>query len=525
MVTTLLSAIFNLGIDKSTSVIEKRQIRILNSISIFFVIISLFFAVDGIRINYWVVVMSLSITLVATFALVLSYLKKHLAARLLIIVGGMFICTNIPVLVGERDGAEHGHFIIITLIFIFFNNPKIIYPLTLLSLCGFAITKWSFINIKPIFQTEVASEQFLWSVAAIFVLNILALRVFKSEYLIAEKATQNAYEEMKMLSEEINTQNEELRQQQEELVTQRDYLARQAKSLEEKTIKLLQGQTEMELANKEVQIMLAKVQEQKKEVETRTYDITQSIVYAERIQNAILPQKEDLSLLLPQNFVFARARNIVSGDFYWINGKMHDNIVVAVADCTGHGVPAAMLSMLGANLLNQIVIEHKIYDPATILNELDRLIRHQLRQETYAIGEIQDGMEMALCKIDKSQKMLYYATARRSIFLMRNKEIITLKGNREPIGGSFYQKKNFQTFEIQLQEKDIIYMVTDGFTDQYNNHNNEKYSIMRFKEFLIRINGTNLAYQEEIISTIFDEWKGYTEQTDDVLVVAFEPLA
>ena len=525
MIRQLWLNIIHIGIDINTSETEKRRILVMNICVLFVSVFGLLFCIYGFWVNVLTIFSSLSVLLFGVVSFILTYKKMMRASKFLLILVGIIISTTISLLFGERDGAEHGHFVVVVLILVLFNNKKYIIFLSFLAFCGLMIAKWSFFYPPIIKNVENIENQFLASVGAIFIAHFIALFTFKLEHYRTEKVAKDTYEEMKSLSEEVNTQNEELRQQQEELVAQRDYLTKQALILEEQTQELLHGQKEMELANKEVQIILNKVQQQKKEVEEHTYDITQSITYAKKIQNAILPQLEDIKKAFKENFLFSKAKDIVSGDFCWFNSKMQDNTIAVVADCTGHGVPGAILSMLGINLLNQIAAEHKIYDPASILNELDKLIRRQLRQDVYDIGEIQDGMEMALCSVDKTHKMLYYATARRTIYLLRNKQIIVLKGNKEPIGGSLFQKKNFQTFEIPLQDNDLIYMFSDGFSDQFNNRNDEKYSIGRLKDLLIRLQSTKLDYQKEIISTAFDEWKGYTAQTDDVLILGFKPLS
>lgn len=252
-------------------------------------------------------------------------------------------------------------------------------------------------------------------------------------------------------------------------------------------------------------------------VKARTKEITDSIQYASRIQNALLPSAEELKTLLPSYFILNKPRSIVSGDFYWVARK-DQMVAVAVADCTGHGVPGAFMSILGMAYLNEILSKLEAIRASEILNQLRAKVIKSLRQ-TGKIKEAKDGMEIALCVMDVENQLLQYSGAFRPLYLFRDHEIIELKGDSMPIG--YYQDKNqfFQNQEMAYRENDMIYIFSDGYVDQLGGPNRKTYKSKRFKLLLNEIHQKPLAEQKKILESEHEEWKRNNVQIDDILIM------
>ncbi|MCF6240698.1 MAG: tetratricopeptide repeat protein [Bacteroidales bacterium] len=273
------------------------------------------------------------------------------------------------------------------------------------------------------------------------------------------------------------------------------------------------------------------LQEQKDKIEAQNRDITDSIKYAQRIQQALLPPDEFLKKQLPEYFIFFRPRDIVSGDFYWAT-ENYDNFVFTAADCTGHGVPGAFMSMLGISFLNEIVNK---YDPESgevmrahiILNHLRNAVKTSLRQ-TGSDDEAKDGMDMALIVMDKERKTLQYAGAHNPLFIIRNGELLQYKADKMPVGIYIREKESFTNHEIHLQKGDIVYMFSDGYVDQFGGEKGKKFMIANLRKLLLEIHHLPMNEQKNILEQKFDSWISYTDvkgevyrQIDDVLIIGF----
>lgn len=257
----------------------------------------------------------------------------------------------------------------------------------------------------------------------------------------------------------------------------------------------------------------------KEELVDKNRLLTDSLTYAERIQQAMLPSGEDLSCSFTDHFVFFKPRDIVSGDFYWFK-RIKNILFIAAADCTGHGVPGAFMSMLGMSILNEIVSKSKMDPPGEILNTLRKRIKTLLRQ-TGKEQEQKDGMDIAFCMIDTEYLIVQYSGAFNPLYLIRNNEFIEYKADRQPI--SVYEfEKDFTTHEIQLEKGDVIYIFSDGFPDQTGGADNKKFKTKYFKEFLLEIHSEPLSKQKEKLDKRFYEWKGEHEQIDDILIIGLK---
>ncbi len=260
------------------------------------------------------------------------------------------------------------------------------------------------------------------------------------------------------------------------------------------------------------------IKKAEEEIATKNEQITKSILYAERIQRAVLTPKEIVSEYIPEHFVMFRPRDIVSGDFYWAAEK-ENILIVTAADCTGHGVPGAFMSMLGISFLNQIIAELPMDNlrANVVLDELRDKVKKSLRQ-TGKEGEAKDGMDMALCIIDKANMKMNFAGAQNSLVLIRNKEIIQYQADDQPIGIS-YSEHPFTIHELDMLAGDTYYIFSDGYADQFGEKTKKKFFSKRLREMFLQMNEKPMTEQLELLETTFDEWKGARSQMDDVLVM------
>ncbi len=262
------------------------------------------------------------------------------------------------------------------------------------------------------------------------------------------------------------------------------------------------------------------------ELERRNSNTIESIEYAKKIQTAILPTMDLISKVLPEHFILLKPRDIVSGDFYWYC-KTKNKIIVCAADCTGHGVPGAFMSMLGISFLNDIVAKDKIYRSDEILNKLREMVKSALQQKGI-MNEQMEGMELALCTFDFKRKKLQFSGAKNSLILIRNKELFEFKGDKMPIG-IYHKEDRFSSQEIELQPGDTFYLFSDGYVDQNGGEKGRKFMIKNFFELLLEIHHLDMQTQKNILDTTIEKWKSHLnnvnetyEQTDDILVIGLK---
>lgn len=261
----------------------------------------------------------------------------------------------------------------------------------------------------------------------------------------------------------------------------------------------------------------AEIREQKDEIEKKNQEITASIKYAERIQKAVVPSYERASELLPEHFVLWRPRDIVSGDFWWMTQK-NGKVVIVAADCTGHGVPGAFVSMLGVSFLNEIVNKMEQIKASEILNQLRYHVKTTMKQ-TGKEGEAKDGMDLALVVLDLSNQKIQYAGAYNPLYLIRNNELIEVKADRNPIGIYIKELESFTNHEIEVSKGDTIYIFSDGYVDQFGGGDGRKFKSKQFKELLMSIQKQSMLEQEMLLDQTIDDWRGEFEQVDDIIIV------
>jgi serine phosphatase RsbU (regulator of sigma subunit)/PAS domain-containing protein len=254
-------------------------------------------------------------------------------------------------------------------------------------------------------------------------------------------------------------------------------------------------------------------------IKEKNKDITDSINYAKKIQQSILPSEELLRSNFTEAFVLYKPKDIISGDFYWYT-TVDDYFIFACADCTGHGVPGALMSMVGSNLLSHIVSERIQTTPGTVLMELDKRVRKLLHQDDEP--ESRDGMDIAFCSIQKKKLILHYSAANRPMALLRKGKIVEYVPSKFPIGGQFNMEKRFEENKINLEKGDVIFLFTDGFTDQFGGPKGKKFMKKNFYALLEKLDGLSMPERKEDLLRNFDEWKGTLEQVDDVLVIGIK---
>jgi len=259
--------------------------------------------------------------------------------------------------------------------------------------------------------------------------------------------------------------------------------------------------------------------EQKRIIEQKNKDILDSINYAKHIQEAIFPPEELVKELIPQSFILFKPKDIISGDFYWIE-KFEDKTYIAAVDCTGHGVPGALLSIVGYNLLSKSINEHGHIKPSDILYELSNGINRTLRQTIESSG-IKDTMDIALCSIDRETNVLEFAGAYNSLYLIRKGELIEIPADRFPIGVFLNgELQKFTNHQMQLEKGDTIYLFSDGYPDQFGGPKGKKLKYKEFKEILHSIQHQPMHEQKNTLNKTIEEWKWMSEeQTDDILII------
>lgn len=269
----------------------------------------------------------------------------------------------------------------------------------------------------------------------------------------------------------------------------------------------------------EIQRQKTHIEEQKDIIERKNIDITDSIRYAKRIQDAILPADKLLRDNLKDFFILFLPKDIVSGDFYWVKEK-DGLLVIVAADCTGHGVPGAFMSMLGISFLNEIVEKDNIVSPERILNNLREDIILSLKQKG-AEGESKDGMDIAICTVDKKTKQVSFAGANNPLYLIRNNELFETKADRMPVA-IHAKMDDFTKHDIDVMPGDSLYIFSDGFVDQFGGQEGKKFKYKQFRQLLLDIQDKDMKAQGDLMNKTLTEWRGDYEQIDDVVIMGFK---
>ena len=267
---------------------------------------------------------------------------------------------------------------------------------------------------------------------------------------------------------------------------------------------------------------LLNLENQNVELESKNKSITDSLNYAQRIQEALLPSEDYLRKYFKESFIFYKPKDIVSGDFYWI-GENEEKIFIAVADCTGHGVPGALMSMIGHELLDKIINVDKIVQPARVLEIMSKALEKTFSREKNFGTIIHDGMDIAICVVDRRKRKILFAGAFLPLYIIRENRLIELKGDKYALGMSI-EGASYTNNEMDLMEGDIMYLFSDGYVDQFGGSEYKKFMYRRFRYLLMTIYRFPAEDQKAILEENLNTWMGGTPQIDDVLVIGFKPV-
>ncbi|PWJ39251.1 DAHL domain-containing protein [Sediminitomix flava] len=265
---------------------------------------------------------------------------------------------------------------------------------------------------------------------------------------------------------------------------------------------------------------LVLIKKKANQIQHKSQRITESINYAKKIQKAVLPKRQEIETLFPDNFIMYQPKDIVSGDFYWFH-QTAEHTVVACVDCSGHGVPGAFMSVIGKSLLEKIVVDHQILIPDRILYCLDIELKRVLKQEESSNKE---GMDLSICVLNKNTLELQYAGAYNPLIYIQNNKLHEFKADRFSIGyfdRRKEKKKVFHTHSLTITEDTCFYMFSDGFKDQFGGEESQKFTRRRLQELLYNHHQLSMKEQSQIFKQKFMEWKGIEKQTDDVMLIGF----
>ncbi len=349
-------------------------------------------------------------------------------------------------------------------------------------------------------QKEQNRRQRQWLLAfTLFIAVVIAFSIILYKQFRAKK---KALEMLKIQHAEIVEQKEEIQNLADKLIKSNNDIFEQKEEIEAQA-------EQLSIVNKEISM-------QRDEILFQKAQITDSIVYASRIQSAMLPKKDFLSKIFNEYMILWRPQEIVSGDFYWVK-QVENNIVFAAADCTGHGVPGAFMSMLGISFLDEIVTESNQNKSNEILNALRKRIKNALNQ-TGKANEAADGMDIALCVLNTESNILQYSGAYNPLYLIRDNQLQVIKPDMQPIA-IYPRETEFTLNELELKKDDVIYIFSDGFLDQFGGEFGDKLKAARFKNLLLEIHQKPLRMQEALLNDFILNWIGNKYlQIDDMLI-------
>lgn len=270
----------------------------------------------------------------------------------------------------------------------------------------------------------------------------------------------------------------------------------------------------------EIEIKHVKMREQRDYIAEQQNDILGDIRYSKRLQNSVLPTQNTVNDVIPEHFILNMPRNIVSGDFYWV-GKHVNRRAIAVADCTGHGISGALMTMAGMAFLNDIMGKNVQLDPHEVLFELRKMVMHLLKQNGTE-GEASDGMDISLTMLSPDNSKLYFAGANNPVYIVRDGELEIIKGDRMPIGIHLNFKRPFTLSKIDVKKGDIIYLFSDGYADQFGGPRNKKFRYKQFQELIASNAHKPLADQKQILEETILSWKGEHYQVDDIMILGYK---
>ena len=478
----------------------------ISSLSVFIIILirALLLNFD---INYFVIIRTPLVSLLAFISYFLHKKGFKVLSKFILVYSILFTLIYFPVIVNTYsiDLVIMYPIFIISLgafsqIIFYFVKEKYYYIFMMLSLLVFLfftdeVYSISFDEID--LYKEWGRYYFIIKLAIIsqfLVINSILFYVLRRNILIFNK--------LEKVSSKIRKKNELILQKNEALL--------------HKNHELKEMQDQIESQNQELRSFMEEIKTQRDEIYEKNNEIIDSIMYASRIQNSMIPKGKILYSYFDEFFILNKPKDILSGDFFWTT-EYENKVIVAVADCTGHGIPASLLSVLGISALNEIVLKYKNLKSNEILNHLRTKIVIALSQSD-SNDETKDGMDISLLIYDKRKKHVEFSGAYNPFVLVRDSKLYSIDGDRMPIG-ICEAENDFSFNSYPVEKNDMIYMFSDGYTDQFGGVNNKKIKRKIFKEQLIKLSKLPLSVQKERFSIYFNEWKGDFEQVDDVLIV------
>lgn len=339
--------------------------------------------------------------------------------------------------------------------------------------------------------------------------------------------------------------NTTLQDQKEELISQNQ-------EINEKNEEIMTFSEQMKQHNEEILAINEDLENQKRLIEQKSDALLASINYAKRIQEAVFGDAEEIKAHFPNSFLFYKPKDVVSGDFYWFSSLIENSDfistanpkftriqkgslnfsdldfqqqtykIIVVADCTGHGVPGAFMTVLGLNLIEDLVYNQNIINPAQLLSEMDKKLIQTL-QKQHKSEKINDGMDLAIVVIDENNKRILYSGAKNPVYFLHKHDLKTLKPSIFPVGSTqFKQGKTFKNIEVSYDIGDSLYLFSDGFQDQFGGKNDTKYMKKRFREFISQVSVLPFKAQYKRVEDEFNNWKGEKKQTDDVILLGLK---
>lgn len=518
---TLWNKISEIGLsDTDTSSDESKKIMITNRVALVLAATTLvIFLIDAPynyyfnpEVNWLNTARSLFISISIGFVFIFNFLQKHTLAKLTTIISPILFVNFFPILV-DKVNAEIllisplttlGITFFIHLIF-HYRTEKIPYWLSMLfGLIMFLFTEkilYYCTDYKDPMFSIISKYSFIYIIIKLSVYTFINAILFytwrlnfniqerleqtKSDLIEKNRLTELRNNQLEEAHEELEAQNRELLSNNEEIASQRDY-----------------------------------IDEQSERIRNQHKEIFNSIEYAKRIQEAMIPKRDPIKDFVSKCILIFKPKEIISGDFKW-SVCIGNKVIIAAADCTGHGVPGAFLSMLGISLLNEIVGHEKITDASDILNQLRKKVIESLSQNQNRI-ETKDGMDINLCVYDFQYNTVEVSGAYNSLILIRNGELTEFTTDRMPIGIHDNADIPFRSQRISFKKGDRFFQYTDGFQDQFGGPTNKKIMKSRFKQLLLETAKHSLHTQKEMLNEYFEDWKGKNEQVDDVLVIGIE---
>ncbi len=511
MIKKTWNYISELGVKPEMPIFEQKSINLMNQLAITGIPITIFLGY-ALFVVYNIGLVGLTLWFNSFLFLLVLFLNSKGFTTV-----SKFILSTIPVLLltfASAYAKSQGSSATV----MFYINPRmgiiIIYSLSLF-LFGFEKFPRFFLGIS----VSVSCFVFFDFIHQLFGVYIQDLPYVKEEFpsliistgslllfigigvVLVQRINMTYEEKVKIQSKEIENQRDQLLEKNEEIVFQK----KEIESQRDNVIKL----------NEEMKL-------QQKALEEINEDVRDSILYAQRIQQAILPTQSQIESVLPESFVVFKPRDIVSGDFYYFAEK-GTKVIVAAIDCTGHGVPGAFMSMIGNDILDQIIHDKEIHEADKILNELHKGIRKALKQQE---SENRDGMDIALIVFHKDQHILEFAGAKNPLVYIQNGEIFEIKGDKMPVGGEQKEEERiFTKHRIHINQKDsMFYLFSDGYHDQFGGNKNKKFMLSNLKNLLVEIHRLPMEVQKQTLEQTIENWilEGNEKQIDDILLIGLK---